>query len=80
MAYATVNPATGDQVGAFPEIGDVELFDALAVADACYRNDWSQRSTAERARVVAGAAAHMREHLQDYAALSSLEMGNPTSQ
>jgi succinate-semialdehyde dehydrogenase/glutarate-semialdehyde dehydrogenase len=80
MAYATVNPATGDLVEAFPEIGDGELFDALATADACYRNDWSQRTTEDRARVVAAAAAHMREHVQDYAALSTLEMGKPITQ
>src|SRR5258708_38193577 len=80
MTYATVNPATGELVETFPEIGDAELFDALTTADNCYRGDWSLRSTQDRARVVAGAAAHMRANLQEYAALSTLEMGKPITQ
>jgi len=54
-AYATVNPATGEQIRVFPEIGDAELLDALNTADTCYRNDWSLRSAKKRADVVAGA-------------------------
>jgi succinate-semialdehyde dehydrogenase/glutarate-semialdehyde dehydrogenase len=80
MAYATVNPATGERIQEFPEIGDRELLDALAVADTCYRRDWSRRSTQARAEVVAGAAAHMRANIAEYAALSTLEMGKPISQ
>jgi len=80
MAYATVNPATAEQVRVFPEIADADLLDALAAADICYRNDWSLRSTKERAKVVAGAAAHMRANIEEYAALSTLEMGKPISQ
>src|SRR4051794_3612095 len=80
MAYATVNPASGKQIRVFPEIGDAELLDALKAADACYRSDWSLRSTKERAQVVAGAAAHMRANIEEYAALSTLEMGKPISQ
>src|SRR5258707_15469693 len=60
MAYATVNPATAEQVRVFPEIADADLFDALAAADICYRNDWALRSTKERATVLAGAAAPIR--------------------
>jgi succinate-semialdehyde dehydrogenase/glutarate-semialdehyde dehydrogenase len=80
MAYATLNPATGELVQEYPEIGDAELFEALGAADSCFRGDWSLRSIEDRARVVAGAAAHMRANIQDYAALSTLEMGKPIAQ
>jgi succinate-semialdehyde dehydrogenase/glutarate-semialdehyde dehydrogenase len=80
MAYATLNPATGDLVQEFAEISDGDLLEAVTIADTCYRSHWSRRSIQARAQVVAGAAAHMMANIEEYASLSTLEMGKPITQ
>jgi succinate-semialdehyde dehydrogenase/glutarate-semialdehyde dehydrogenase len=80
MAYATLNPATGELSQEFPQISDASLFEALHVADTCFRSDWSCRSINARAHVVAAAAAYMRANIDEFAALPTLEMGKPISQ
>jgi hypothetical protein len=41
MAYATLNPATGELSQEFPQISDASLFEALHVADTCLRSGGS---------------------------------------
>ena len=47
----------------------------MDVAQACYENDWRQRSVAQRAAIVHAAATCMREHSDHLAGLVTLEMG-----
>jgi succinate-semialdehyde dehydrogenase/glutarate-semialdehyde dehydrogenase len=43
MAYATINPATGEQLATFPEHTAVEVETALATAQKAYGN-WRRLS------------------------------------
>jgi succinate-semialdehyde dehydrogenase/glutarate-semialdehyde dehydrogenase len=75
MAYRTINPATGKVVKTYDDISDAALSEAMDVAEACYENDWSLRSIAQRAEVIHAAAELMRRNRDRLASLSTLEMG-----
>src|SRR5580698_1135388 len=75
MLYQSINPATGEVVQTFPTISDSELETAVATADACYRDDWSHRSVADRARITLRAAAILREKADEYARYVVEDMG-----
>ena len=75
MPYLTINPATGVIIETYHDILDTDLEHAIATAHACYEHDWRHRSVAERARIVSGAAAKLREHAEEYARYVTLEVG-----
>ncbi len=75
MLYQSINPATGKVIQTFPTMSDGELEAAVAKADALYKNDWSQRLIADRARVVSRAAAILRENAEEYARYVVEDMG-----
>ncbi|MET0307442.1 MAG: NAD-dependent succinate-semialdehyde dehydrogenase [Sphingomonas sp.] len=75
MIYQTINPATGEVVKSFPDIGDAELETAVRRATATYNDDWRHRPIAERAKVLAAAAALLRANAEEYASYVTLEMG-----
>ncbi len=75
MAYQTINPATGEVMRTYPEISDTELEASVRRAHAAYEFDWRHRSIADRAHIVSGAAAKLREKAEEYAQFLTLEMG-----
>jgi len=75
MTYQTINPANGKTVKRYEEIFDAELEKALATAQACFQNEWSRRSVAERAAIVSGAAAKLRQNAEEYAQYLTADMG-----
>ncbi len=78
--YAVVNPATGETVKEYPEIGDEELRAAIGRADAAAKT-WSPSSTvAERAALVRKAGELHAERRQELAAIIVREMGKPVEQ
>ena len=58
MTYQTINPANGKVVKTYEDISDAALNEAIDVAQACYENDWRQRSVAQRAAIVHAAATY----------------------
>jgi succinate-semialdehyde dehydrogenase/glutarate-semialdehyde dehydrogenase len=74
MSYQSINPYNGELVKSFDEQSDQQLEAAIATAAKCYES-WKQLSYAERAVIVAKAAAIMREHAEEFARLVTLEMG-----
>jgi succinate-semialdehyde dehydrogenase/glutarate-semialdehyde dehydrogenase len=79
MPYQSVNPFNGQTLQTFPEITDVRLEAALATATACYAK-WRLTSFAERAKIVAKAAAILHERVDDFARPMTLEMGKRISE
>jgi succinate-semialdehyde dehydrogenase/glutarate-semialdehyde dehydrogenase len=73
-AYQTVNPADGKTVKTFEEQTDGQLDTAITTATICF-GAWRKKSFAERAAVVAKAAALLRLQADKYAGLLTLEMG-----
>ncbi len=78
--YAVVNPATGETVKEYPEIGDDELRAAIGRADEAART-WPGSSTvAERAALVRKAGELHSERRRQLAEIIVREMGKPIEQ
>jgi succinate-semialdehyde dehydrogenase / glutarate-semialdehyde dehydrogenase len=74
VAYQSVNPYDGKVLKTFEELTDAQLETAIATAAKCF-DAWRRTTFAERAIVVARAAAMMRAHADDFARPVTLEMG-----
>jgi succinate-semialdehyde dehydrogenase / glutarate-semialdehyde dehydrogenase len=74
MTYQSVNPATGKLLKKFEELTNKELEAKLAAAASCFEI-WRHKSYAERAAIVAKAAAIMHAKVDEYAHTMTLEMG-----
>jgi succinate-semialdehyde dehydrogenase/glutarate-semialdehyde dehydrogenase len=78
--YAVVNPATGETIKEYPEIGDDELRAAIERADRAART-WPGSSTvAERAALVRRAGELYGERRRKLAEIIVREMGKPIEQ
>ncbi len=78
--YAVVNPATGETIKEYPEIGDAELRAAIDRAEEASRA-WSGSSTvAERAALVRKVGELHSERRQQLAEIIVREMGKPIEQ
>ena len=76
MAIESLNPATGERLATFPEMGNDAVQRILEAAVPAQRR-WSRLSFAERAAPMRRVAALLRERAQDLARLMAIEMGKP---
>ena len=74
MAYATINPYTGETLATFPDATDDEVRAAIGAAHEAFLN-WRQSSLADRAAILQRAADLLRHDSDAYAKLLTLEMG-----
>jgi len=74
MSYQSINPYNGELVKSFDEHTDPQLETAIATAATCF-DTWRKMTFAERAVIVAKAAAIMRERADEFARPMTLEMG-----
>ncbi len=79
MAYATINPATGETVKTFETATDQQIRDAVARSAKEYTS-WRTVPVAERARLMHAMAGLYRERQDELAALITEEMGKPLAQ
>src|SRR5580658_678173 len=79
MSYQSLNPATGKLLKKFDELTDKELETKIATAAACFEK-WRQKTYAERAVIVAKAAAILHEQADAFAHTMTLEMGKRISE
>jgi succinate-semialdehyde dehydrogenase/glutarate-semialdehyde dehydrogenase len=77
--HRVLNPATGETLGELPLATSADLDRALDTAARGYRR-WRGASSAERSRVLAGAARLLRERIERIAAVATLEEGKPVSE
>jgi succinate-semialdehyde dehydrogenase / glutarate-semialdehyde dehydrogenase len=78
--YAVVNPATGETIKEYPEIGDEELRGAIDRADQASRGYPSSTSVAERAALVRKVGELHSERRRQLAEIVVREMGKPIEQ
>lgn len=74
MTYQSVNPYSAKVVKIFPPLTDKQLEMAMITANNCF-NDWRIKSFADRAKVLLKAANIMRDRVDYFAQLITLEMG-----
>lgn len=79
MAYATINPYTGEVLKTFPDASDTQVAQALDNAHNAFL-DWRERSFAERSVILQRAADLLRAQANDFARLMTLEMGKITAE
>ncbi|MBV8954395.1 MAG: NAD-dependent succinate-semialdehyde dehydrogenase [Solirubrobacterales bacterium] len=78
--YAVINPATGETVKTYPTIGDDELKDAIARADAAHRELNATTTVKERAQLIHRVGELYNEQRQRLAEIIVREMGKPIEQ
>jgi succinate-semialdehyde dehydrogenase / glutarate-semialdehyde dehydrogenase len=71
-----VNPATGDVVETFSEMGEPAVYEVLEGAARAQRA-WRRTSFAQRAEPMKAVAALLRERSREIARLIAVEMGKP---
>jgi len=74
MTYQSVSPYDGKVLKTFEELTDKQLEMALETAATCFET-WRHKTFAERAAVVAKAAAIMHARVDEFARPVTLEMG-----
>lgn len=74
MAYATINPYTGELVKKFSDATDAEVEQAIERAHNTFI-EWKGTSFAERSKVMQNAANLLRKNADEYAKFLTLEMG-----
>jgi succinate-semialdehyde dehydrogenase/glutarate-semialdehyde dehydrogenase len=79
MTYQTVNPFDNKLVKSFDDITDAQLEQKLAAASACF-GTWKRTSYANRAKVIARAAALLHEQAERFAQIMTMEMGKRISE
>jgi len=72
--YQSTNPATGKILQKFESLTDAELETKLAAAAKCFET-WRHKSYAERAVILAKAAAILHDRADEFAHIMTLEMG-----
>ena len=75
----SVNPATGETIGRWPWATAAEVGDAIAEADAGFRQ-WRQVAVADRAQRLRGLGSALRQRGEEMAQLITREMGKPIAQ
>ncbi len=76
MGFTTINPASGDMLRRYPFMSGDALDTALTSAQEAQRA-WAAVPVEERARTVAGLAAHLRDRDRKLAEIVTMEMGKP---
>ncbi len=74
MAYATINPYTGETLQSFEDATDAEVSEAIGKAHSAFLS-WREAPFAERGRILQKAADILRRDSDAYAKLLTLEMG-----
>ncbi|MFL9996923.1 NAD-dependent succinate-semialdehyde dehydrogenase [Paraburkholderia sediminicola] len=74
MAYQSVNPNNGKVLKSFEKLTDAQLEKSIAAAETCFQT-WKHTTYAQRAEIVAKAATLMRQNVDEFARLATLEMG-----
>ena len=79
MTYQSANPYDGKTLKTFKELTDKEFEAKIAAAAACFET-WRRKPYAERAAILAKAAAILHERADEFARIMTLEMGKRISE
>jgi len=74
MAYESINPNDGKVLQRFDQLTDKQLELSITTAESCF-SKWKHTSYAHRAEIVGKAAELLREQVEAFAKLATLEMG-----
>jgi aldehyde dehydrogenase (NAD+) len=75
--FATINPATGEQLATVAQGSDADVDAAVAAARKAYEKVWSKISGSERAKYLFRIARLIQERSRELAVLETLDNGKP---
>ena len=75
----TTNPATGETIAEYEELGDAQIEQRLELADKAW-HDWRGSSLAERTQLLAALGDVFDSRKEELARLATTEMGKPITQ
>ncbi len=75
--FATINPATGEQLAAVAEAGAADVDQAVAAARTAYEQVWRPMPGSERAKYLFRIARVLQERAREFAVLETLDNGKP---
>jgi acyl-CoA reductase-like NAD-dependent aldehyde dehydrogenase len=78
-AMESINPATGEVMQRFDEFTEAEVDSALSEAADCFRT-WSVTGFDQRSRLMHAAAEYLRNNVDRFAKIITLEMGKPITE
>jgi succinate-semialdehyde dehydrogenase/glutarate-semialdehyde dehydrogenase len=76
MQFKSINPHTGQEVGSYQSLSAEELQGKLNLSLSAY-SSWREVSLGQRCRLIKKAGQVLRDGVEDYAKMISLEMGKP---
>jgi len=76
MLFKSINPHNGKEVGQFTALSETELTTKLERSSEVFAS-WRNVSLEERSRLMMNAAQVLREGVEEYAKMITLEMGKP---
>ncbi|MDQ3021012.1 MAG: NAD-dependent succinate-semialdehyde dehydrogenase [Bacteroidota bacterium] len=79
MEFKTINPFNGKQIGSYEEHSEAELFAKLKNAGDVFQS-WRKVSVKERAKLIKKAGQVLRDNVEEYARMITLEMGKPITE
>lgn len=77
--FRSINPATLEEVASYPSISQAQLDNKLVAAEAGY-TAWRSTSIANRLQCIASLAEILRNNVETYAHMITLEMGKPITE
>ena len=79
MEFKSINPYNNQVVGTYQGITDAELTEKLELADTAFKT-WRRVPIAEKARLMKKAGELLRDNVEEYALMITVEMGKPISE
>ncbi len=79
MEFKTINPFNGKDIGSYQELSEAQLLDRLSTAGDSYKS-WKKIPVKERAVMIAKAGQVLRDNIEDYARMITVEMGKPITE
>lgn len=78
--FLSLNPVTGDLMGAYPFLDDQLLMDKVSASRQVYYEFWQQTSLDERIQYIKKVGEELETNLEHYATLITVEMGKPITE
>tara|TARA_R110001592_G_scaffold313768_2_gene589225 strand:- start:298 stop:1653 length:1356 start_codon:yes stop_codon:yes gene_type:complete len=79
MEFKSINPFDGKEVGSYTALTDNQLENKLSISASAFK-EWKKEPFAKRAKLMVKASKILRDNLEEYANMISIEMGKPISE
>ncbi len=79
MEFKSINPYNGNTIGTYKSLSEAELFDKLDRSQAAFKS-WRKVPISERCSLIKKAGQVLRDNLEEYSKMITLEMGKPISE